>query len=127
MHQQFFSREVVTPFKDFIQKFLEVDLDDWMMFNLLKYHVDKLRLMLDKCMQLQIPLNIKKCMFFSPFGVLLGHVICKHGLLANLAMISIIVNLEVPTVVRKLCVTLRNINYYQTFLKGYAHTAMLMD
>jgi hypothetical protein len=44
-----FSRVVVASFKDFIHKFLEVYLDDWKMFSLLKDHVEVLRLMLDRC------------------------------------------------------------------------------
>jgi hypothetical protein len=46
-----FSRVVVAAFKDFIHKFLEVYLDDWTMFSLLKDHVEVLRLMLDRCRQ----------------------------------------------------------------------------
>jgi hypothetical protein len=42
-----FSRVVVVTFKEFIHKFLEVYLDDWTMFSLLKDHVELLRLMLD--------------------------------------------------------------------------------
>jgi hypothetical protein len=44
-----FSRVVVATFKEFIHKFLEVYLDDWTMFSLLKDHVEELRLMLDRC------------------------------------------------------------------------------
>jgi hypothetical protein len=43
-----FSRVLVAEFKDFIHKFLEVYMDDWTMFCLLKDHVTVLRLMLDK-------------------------------------------------------------------------------
>jgi hypothetical protein len=43
-----FSRVIVATFKEFIHKFLKVYLDDWTMFNLLKDHVEVLRLMLDK-------------------------------------------------------------------------------
>jgi hypothetical protein len=45
-----FSIVVVETFKEFIHKFLEVYLDDWTMFNLLKDHVEALRMMLDRCM-----------------------------------------------------------------------------
>jgi hypothetical protein len=72
-----FSRVVVASFKDFIHKFLEVYLDDWTMFSLLKDHVVVLRLMLERCRQCHISLNIKKCIFSTPFGILLGHVVCK--------------------------------------------------
>jgi hypothetical protein len=35
-----FSKVVVIAFKDFIHKFLEVYLDDWTIFSLLKDHLD---------------------------------------------------------------------------------------
>jgi hypothetical protein len=44
-----FSIVVVGAFKEFIYKFLEVYLDDWTMFNLLKDHIFVLRVMLDWC------------------------------------------------------------------------------
>jgi hypothetical protein len=91
-----FSRVVVASFKDFIHKFLEVYLDDWTMFSLLKDHVEVLRLMLDRCRQCHISLNIKKCIFNAPFGILLGHVVCKQGLLVDPAKIVVIVNLPPP-------------------------------
>jgi hypothetical protein len=44
-----FSRVIVASFKEFIHKFLEMYLDDCTIFSLLKYHVEILHLMLDKC------------------------------------------------------------------------------
>jgi len=41
------SRVVVTAFKEYIHQFLEVYLDDWTMFGLVKHHVGNLRMMLD--------------------------------------------------------------------------------
>jgi hypothetical protein len=72
-----FSRVVVEYFKDFIHKFLKVYLDDWTLLSLLKDHVEVLRLMLERCRHCQISLNINKCIFSAPFGILLGHVLCK--------------------------------------------------
>lgn len=43
------SRIVVSAFKEYIDKFLEVYLDDWNIFGLVKNHVASLRLMLDTC------------------------------------------------------------------------------
>ena len=78
-----FSRVVVSSFKEFIHKFLEVYFDDWTNFGLLKDHIASLRLMLDKCRQHQISLNLKKCIFCAPFGILLGHIVCKQGLMVD--------------------------------------------
>jgi hypothetical protein len=43
-----FSRAVVEEFKDFLHKFLEAYFDDWTVFSLMKYHIECLRLMMDK-------------------------------------------------------------------------------
>jgi hypothetical protein len=72
-----FSRVVIVAFKEFIHQFLEVYLDDWTVYSLLKDHVEVLRVMLERCRQCQISLNIKKCIFGTPFGILLGHIVCK--------------------------------------------------
>jgi hypothetical protein len=72
-----FSRVVVEAFKEFLHKFLEAYFDDWTFFSLLKNHIECLRLMLDKCIQCQISLKLKKCIFFFHFGVFLGHIVCN--------------------------------------------------
>jgi hypothetical protein len=121
-----FSRVIVEAFKDFLHKFLEAYFDDWTVFSLLKNHIECLRIMLDKCGQCQIPLNLKKCIFFSPFGVLLGHIVCKQGLLVDPSKIAIIVDFLPPTSVKQLHTTLGNTGYYRKFIKGYAQITTLM-
>jgi hypothetical protein len=74
--------------------------------------------MLDKCKQCQIALNLKKCILFSPFGVLLGHIVCKKGLLVDPYKIDIIVDLPPPTSVRQLCTALGHTRYSRNFIKG---------
>ena len=101
-----FSKVVIVAFKEFIHQFLEVYLDDWTVYSLLKKHVEVLRLMLERCRQCQISLNIKKFIFGTPFGILLGHIVCKQGLLVDLAKIAVIVNLPAPKTVRQLRETL---------------------
>lgn len=44
-----FSCVVVAAFKEFIHKFLEVYLDDWTIFGLVKKHTASLWLMLETC------------------------------------------------------------------------------
>jgi hypothetical protein len=122
-----FSRVVVEAFKEFFHKFLEAYFDDWIVFSLLKNHIECLRLMLDKCRQCQIALNLKKCIFFSPFGVLLGHIVCKQGLLVDPSKISIIVYFSPPTSVKQLCIALRNTGYYRKFIKEYAQITTPME
>ena len=97
-----FSRLVVVVLKEYIHKFVEVYFDDWTVFGLLKKHVESLRLMLAKCRQHQISLNLKKCTFCVPFGILLGHIVCRKGLMVDPAKIAIIVNVPPPNLVKQL-------------------------
>ena len=111
-----FSRVVIAAFKEFIHKFLEVYFDDWTMFGLVKCHVASLRLMLDTCRRYQIVLNLKKCLFCVPFGNLLGHVVCRQGLMVDPAKIMVILNLEAPRSVKQLRATLGHTCYREKCL-----------
>jgi hypothetical protein len=91
-----FSRVVIATFKEFIHHFLKVYLDNWIVYSLLENHVEVLHLMLERCRQWHMSLNINKCIFGTPFGILLGHIVCKQGLLVDPAKAAIIVNLPVP-------------------------------
>ena len=84
-------------------------------------HVGALRLMLVKCWEQQISLNLKKCIFYVPFSILLGHVVCEQGLMVDPAKIAIIVNLPPPASMKQLRTTLGHTGYYRKFIKGYAH------
>jgi hypothetical protein len=101
-----FSKVFIVEFKKFIHQFLEVYLDDWTVYSLLKDHVEVLRIMLEICRQFQISLNIKKCIFIMSFGILLGHIVCKQGLLVDHANIVVIVNLPPPKKIHQLRATL---------------------
>ena len=122
-----FSRVVVAVFQAFFHKFLEVYFDDWTIFGLMDKHVGDLRLMLAKCQEHQISLNLKKCIFCVPFGILLGYVVCRQGLMVDPAKIVIIVNLPPLASVKKLRTTLGHIGYYRKFIKGYAQVTVPME
>ena len=122
-----FSRVVVVSFKDFIHKCLEVYLDDCTIFSLLKDHVEILWLMLERCRQCHISLNIKKCIFNTLFGILLRHILCKRGLIVDPAKIVFIVNLPPQKSMCQLRATLGHIGYYMKFIKGYAKITIPME
>jgi hypothetical protein len=122
-----FTRVVVKAFKEFLHKCLEAYFDDWTVFSLLKNHIECLKIMLDKFKQCQIALNLKKCILFSPFRVLLGHIVCKQGLLVDPSKITIIVNLPPPTSVKQLHIALGHTGYYRKFIKGYAQITTPME
>jgi hypothetical protein len=83
--------------------------------------------MLDMCRQCQISLNINKCIFNAPFGIFLGHVVCKQGLLVDPAKIVVIVNLPPLDSVWQLKSTLGHTGYYKKFIRGYTQITALME
>ena len=97
-----FSRIIVSSFKYFIHKFLEVYFDDWTMFLLVRDHIENLCMMLDRFRQYHIALNSKKCIFCAPFGVLLSHIICHDGILLDPMKFVIILEFPPPTSVMQL-------------------------
>jgi hypothetical protein len=44
-----FSRIVVKSFQEYIYKMMVVYFNDWTIYNLLKYHIQWLRMMLERC------------------------------------------------------------------------------
>ena len=84
-------------------------------------------MMLEICKQCQISLNIKKCIFKIPFGIILGHIVYKQGLLVDPTKIAVSVNLTPPKIVYQLRETLGHIGYYIKFIKGYAQITAPME
>ena len=113
-----FSRIIIAAFREFIHKFLEVYMDDWTVYSMLKEHIKWLRLMFDRCRQLQISLNLKKCIFCVPFGNLLGHIVCREGVLVDPAKVAVIVNLPPPKTVKQLRSTLGHTGHYRRFIRS---------
>ena len=122
-----FSRIVVAAFKYFIQKFFQVYMDDWIVYGLIRDHLENLRLMLERCRQHHIALNSKKCIFCAPFGMLLGHILCKQGLLVDPVNIALILSFSPPTNVNILGATLGHTRYYFKFIRVYAMITAPMD
>lgn len=105
---------------------MAVFFDDWTIYSLLKDHVQHLRLMLERCRQIQLSLNIFKCIFATLIGILLGHVICKDGIQVDLAKIKVI--LEIPPVnPKQIRILLGHTGYYRKFIRHYSGITFPMD
>ena len=84
-------------------------------------------MMLERCRQYQIALNLRKYIFCAPFGVLLGHVLCRDEILVNPVKVAIIMELTPPTSVTQLRSTLGHTGYYRKFITGYAEITTPME
>ena len=114
-----FCKIVVAAFKDFIWKFLAIYMDYWTVYRLVKDHLTNLWLMLERCWQHQIMLDSYKCILCAPFGIMLGHIVYKEGILVDATKIRIIVNLSPLRNANQLRVTLGHTRYYYKFIRRY--------
>ena len=122
-----FSRIVIAAFQDYIHKFLGVYMDDWTVYSLLKQRTSLLRVTFERCKQLQISLNLKKCFLVVSFGTLLGHIICKDGVCVDRVKVVAIVHMEPPCNIKQLRSTLSHTGYYTRFIKNYASITTLLE
>ena len=72
-------------------------------------------------------LNFNKCIFCAPFGVLLGHVVCRDGILLNPTKVLIVLELPPPTSVMQLRRVLGHTGYYRKFIRGYVEITAPME
>ena len=115
-----FSRIVVKKFQEYIYKTMEVYFNDWMIYSMMKFHCKWLRLMLERCRQIQLSLNIKKCIFLTPIGILLGHIVYKEGIKVDFANIKIILDLKPLVIPKQVRVLLGHTGYYRKFIRYYS-------
>ena len=69
---------------------------------MLKDYIKCIILMLERCRQIQLSLNIKKCISATLIGILLGHVVCKEGIKVSIAKIKAIIDLNLQLTLNKL-------------------------
>lgn len=83
--------------------------------------------MLERCWQIQLSLSIKKCIFATPIGILLGHVVCKEGIKFDLSKIKVILDLKPPVNPKQIWIFLGHIGYYRKCIKHYYDITDPMD
>ena len=101
--------------------------DDWTIYNMLKGHIKWLRLMLERYRQIQLSLNIKKYIFSTAIGIILGHVVCKEGIKVEISKIKVIINLKPPVNHKQIRIFLGQIGYYKKFIRHYSYITYPME
>ena len=94
---------------------------------MLKDHIKWLRLMLEICRQIQLSLNIKKCIFATPIGILLGHAVFKEGIKVDISKIKVIIDLKPPINPKQIRIFLGITGYYRKFIRHYSDITYPME
>jgi hypothetical protein len=74
-----YQRAVTKAFREYIDVFMKIFLDDFIIFSDLSIHLKKLKKWFLKCREYGISLNLDKCAFMVCSGIILGFIVSKEG------------------------------------------------
>ncbi len=91
-----YQRATTKTFKEYLDNFMKMFLDDFTVYNDMESHLQKLKLCFQKCKEYCINLNLDKCAFMVFSGMILGFIISKEEKLPDPKKIQAIVNMPPP-------------------------------
>jgi hypothetical protein len=88
-----YQRAMTKTFREYLDNFMKIFLDDFIMYSDMESHLQKLKLCFQKCKEYGISLNLDKCAFMVFSGTILGFIVSKEGKLPNPKKIQAIINM----------------------------------
>ena len=107
-------------FKDYLNDFMKLFLDDFSVYSDVATHLPKLHLVFERCRQYGVSLNPDKCIFYIPSDVILGYIVCQVSKFPDPKKIEALVNMPPPKNVKAIQTFNGLAQFNRCFIKDYA-------
>ena len=122
-----FQHYMNDTFYEFLDKFLVIYLDDFLVYSdNLKEHKKHIRQLLEQMQKAELYLKPSKCEFHKEEVEFLGFIVSKNGTRMDPANVNSITSWPVLKSVYDIHMFLGLANFYQRFIKGFSHIIALI-
>jgi hypothetical protein len=119
-----FQRCMMSIFYDMIEEIMEIFMDNFFVYEkTFDDCLENLDKVLQRCEEKYLVLNWEKYHFMVREGIVLRHLVSKHGIEVDRAKIEVIEQLPRPKNIRGIHSFLGHAGFYRHFIKDFSHIA----
>ncbi|XP_027184187.1 uncharacterized protein LOC113782494 [Coffea eugenioides] len=122
-----FQRCMVSIFSEYVEKIIEIFMDDFSVYgDSFDTCLDNLNLILLRCIEINVVLNLETYHFMVEHGIVLGHVLSSRGIKVDRVKIDIISAIPYPTSVREVRYFLGHAGFYRKLIEDFLKIGALL-